>query len=238
MDNRLKYIRQFCDTHYPATDGEDFWPSNLPEAYLINRDKILADMPFSEEKYYSFDTLQEVIEDLELDDEALLDFIIFLYYHTFESSQNKFITYGSKVEEINKFITDNIDNPNLKITISTKGRGNSYTITKPNLIKGLFAVYRTNEPYVNYSIIRDDNPDTLRKLSYVIIKNLIDNLPITKTPNIRYSNKERLLCLCVLYLCDFLLGNPKIVCHNDNNIVFDKLMNDFEGTEIFLNTLA
>ncbi len=235
---------------------------------------------FTKEKFDAFEQIQECLEELKLttvehyaDDkekenklqgktinlnrqklsgQALFGFLVFLYYtvnRLFEEDTQ--IAYTDAIDEINRFITDNIEN-NLKIKL-TSGR-KSKEVSDPLLLKALFAVFNCKENYYHelsfeqqaayqdktittHTTLGEGAPfisrplsATERRKSYMIIKIIMEEVLQWNIIKNKYAPAETTLGLCLLHFCGFLLGDPTDVCDQNNAITLIKLMNDFKNT--------
>lgn len=186
-----------------------------------------------------------------LKSQALFGFLVFLYYtvnRLFEEDTQ--IAYTDAIDEINQFITDNINN-NLKIKL-TSGR-KSKEVTDPLLLKALFAVFNCKDKYYDdlpfeeqatyqgktittCTTLGNGSPfiarplsATERKKSYLIIKIIMEEVLQWDISRNKYAPAKTAVCLCLLHFCGFLLGDPTDVCDPNNAITLIRLFTDFKN---------
>lgn len=186
---------------------------------------------------------------------AFWGFLVFLYHSTNSYFANRFVSYNQELEEINDFIKKNLSKLKIKLTAGRKSK----EITDPLLLAGLFATFHCKDDYYKDMVIVNDvtvqdhcftyeaslgelSPlqqkplsVTERHKSYIIVKTIANELITDRPDKVKYTNKERLLYLCILHLCGYLLGEIEKVCHNENNATINNLLDTFEGTETVLN---
>ncbi len=189
-----------------------------------------------------------------LKSQALFGFLVFI----FDSVERRFkeesqTLYPYAIEEINRFITDNIDKK-LKIKL-TSGR-KSKEVTDPILLKSLFAVFNCKKEYYNDLIwekeinilgqpqtyrytFKDGSPLIPQKLSatkryksYLFIKIIMKEVLEWDITQTKYAPDKTALCLCLLHFCGFLLGDPTKVCDPSNAITLIRLLRDFKEEPI------
>ena len=237
--------------------------STIADKYMYYYDDIVVTLPkhFNEAEYNKFDILQQQIGNLNLDKQAFWGFIVFLYYSVNIYFKYKTISYSSKIKEINQFIKQSISSDNkLKVTL-TSGR-KKIEITDSVLITAILSALNSpenywqdimvkglhGEPVIGYTTdpIKLKNLDyawkepektTERKKSYWVIRLMLQYFFPDSGNVINYPQDISVLCLCVLHLCGFLLGQEHIVCDKDNIITLRKLLTDFDGTTINLRNI-
>lgn len=256
----MKYINDFCDKHFSYMDVDEYTGeptphySLVPDQFVNNYDKTLTTLPkhFNRKEYDNFKALQKQIQYFQLDKEAFWYFLVFLYSRTNSYFKNKWSSYGDKIKETNQFITAKI-NEGLKVTF-TSGR-RKIEITDPFILKSLFATFQLPENYwqdikivhpiikkgqwQNIVTLKEYNPAwvepeeaTERKKSYFVIKTIADELIHERPEGVAYTNQEKILYLCILYLCQYLIGDTTKEYTYKNVAPVSQLLKDFEGTEV------
>ena len=230
-----QYLIKFCDDNFPRFDLEFMGKSALPYLYFKQRNEILKSLPFKREHFNSFDILQESIKELNLNANALFEFIAFLY------NQIEFTIKTAKdIQELKQRILKKNTRDKLKYFAKTE-------IEKP--INNYFTFEITNS--YNYNIKEYSNFEnkksieqmyifnttyTNRHKQYMMVKNLEMGLPtVIRRNGVQYTNKERDFYLRIIYLCKYLYGNPENVCFTKyNSGTFNQLMRVFEPIDCSL----
>lgn len=252
-DKSLRYIKKYAHRYFPSLEYHELYlaqelkwvPSELPEKYISRREEILSELPFTKDHFNQLLPLQSAAQSLNLNPDALFEFIAFIYYSIELSDKYQIITYDAEIERINNVIRDNIDN--LVVTIKSKDaskRLNEHPIDDPELLKRLLAAF--NDSYTNKhrkdlllvksKSIKKKN-DTDRKKSYLLIKILKDNLPIKREDGVRLSNKENSLYTMILLLCKYIGEGKGVDYVSEEKRIVAKLLKDFEGTDTSLQFL-
>lgn len=230
-----QYLIKFCDDNFPRFDLEFKGKSALPYLYFKQRNEILKSLPFKREHFDSFDILQESIKELNLNANALFEFIAFLY------NQIEFTTDTAKdIQELKKLILKKEIRDKLKSIAKTD-------IEKPiktNITIEITDFYNYNVPeYLNCQNKKHieqtyifNTTYTNRHKQYMMIKNLEIGLPtVIRKNGVQYTNKERDFYLRIIYLCKYLYGNPEDVCFTKyNSGTFNQLMRVFEPIDCSL----
>lgn len=186
-----------------------------------------------------------------LKSQALFGFLVFIYYtvnHLFEEDAQ--IAYTDAIDEINQFITDNIDK---KLKIKLTAGKKSKEVKDLVLLKAMFAVFNCKKdyykditweeeitilgrPYTIQRTLRDGAPFIVRPLSatkryksYLFIKIIMEEVLEWDSTKTKYAPDKTALCLCLLHFCGFLLGDPTKVCDPSNAITLIRLFADFKN---------
>lgn len=236
-----------------------YYNSVVADRYMYYYDDILATLPkhFNEAEYYKFKCLQKQIEYFNLDKEAFWGFLVFLYHAANIFLKRKGISYGEKIKEINQFIKKSACSDNgLKITL-TSGR-KKIEITDSVLVTAILSTFNCpenywqdimvkglhSEPIIGYTTApvklkdldytwKEPEEATERKKSYFVIKTIADELIPERPQGVTYTNQEKILYLCILYLCQYLIGDTTKEYTYKNVAPVSQLLKDFEGTETF-----
>ena len=156
--------------------------------------------------------------------EALFEFLIFLQYSIHKWCGYKFTELHKEINELNYFIKESGNS--LEITIRNTETSKSKIVKQKEIIKALLStVYASDIKYSMNNILKIQHEKgfyTRRHESYLLVKTLIDNLPIKKKEGVQFTNKERLLYLCILYLCGYQSGEEVQICNNENNVSFNQ----------------
>lgn len=237
--------------------------SVVPDRYMYYYNDIIAALPkhFNETEYYKFKCLQKQIEYFNLDKEAFWGFLVFLYHAADVFLKRKGISYGEKIKEINQFIKKSASSDNgLKITL-TSGR-KKIEITDSVLMTAILSTFNCPddywqnimvkglhcEPVTGYTTVpiklkdceytwKEPEEATERKKSYFVIKTIADELIHDRPEGVTYTNQEKILYLCILYLCQYLIGDTTKEYTYKNVAPVSQLLKDFEGTETFNGSL-
>ena len=230
-----QYLIKFCDDNFPRFDLEFMGKSALPYLYFKQRNEILKSLPFKREHFDSFDILQESIKKLNLNANALFEFIAFLYnqieftINTAKDIQElKQCILKKKIrDELKSIAKIDIEKPiktDITIEITDFYNYNIEDYSNFENKKSIEQMYIFNTTYTN------------RHKQYMMVKNLEMGLPtVIRRNGVQYTNKERDFYLRIIYLCKYLYGNPENVCFTKyNSATFNKLMRDFEPLDCSL----
>lgn len=229
IEEHIRYIRKYV-LRYPDFDGEEYSPSWYAFTYYNFREERIKQCRLSESEFFQFDILQSCISDLGLSPKATFDFIIFLWHELF-----KWLHYGSEErtgDKIFQIIERIKEHPDDRLELDIKVGKKHFTFFNEDFIKSIIANFTASD--LEASNLIEKSYPLKREIDYILIKTLLDNLPITykKEKKGAYSQSERTLGLCVLWLTgeiDHLKGDsPNIICSKFNNATFDKLMRDYK----------
>lgn len=233
MRLRLQYLRAYI-LKYPDFDGTDFLLSEEAFRHYLNRNDKLEFTFLSEEEFYNHRIIQKAIKDLGLLPEPTFDFILYLW-----DILKRWIYNGrrERVAERMKRLKTRIDqNPNDEISVDFSVGSKHFTFSNSDFIRVLLNHFDKADLLAGGLV--ENTRISKREADYILIKTLLDNLPILSL-NIRkkgtFSQAERNFGLSVLWLTGELNhhknDDPTPLCSNDNNATFDKLMRDFRGRQ-------
>lgn len=156
---------------------------------------------------------------------AFWTFTIFLHYAVDRYFENQWTSIGKEIQQTNRFIQKNINTLKLRLVSGKK----SIDIKNPDIIRGLLAIFHCKEDYykdmevvhqykINNKILFQDTKRlgdedplfekedkvTEREKSYIIIKNIADELIQFRPVGVQYTNDEKILYQYVLTMCGFL----------------------------------
>ena len=228
--DKIEYIRIYC-RKFPFFDEEDYQPLQAPFKYYYTRDSQLKELPFTEDEFNNFSLIQEAISKLGLQPQPTFEFIAFLFRIIKSWSEKQITTCGAKVNTILSLLKED---PEVKLSMNIKVNSKNIEFNNSAFIQSLLEFYMSNNLISQGLLERDPKRIRERTIQYLLVKTLLDNLPtkIDKPAEVKFIQAERDFALCTLYLCKLLLGDPTIVCTNNNNVTFDKLMRDFADFKI------
>lgn len=228
--DKIEYIRIYC-RKYPVFNGDDYQPLQAPFNYYYTRDSQLSELSFTEDEFNNFSLIQEAISKLGLQPQPTFEFIAFLFRIIKSWSENQITTCGAKVNTILSLLKED---PEAKLSMNIKVNSKNVEFNNSAFIQSMLEFYMSNNLRSQGLIELETKRVRERTIQYLLVKTLLDNLPIKidKPTEVKFIQAERDFALCTLYLCKLLLGDPAIVCTNNNNVTFDKLMRDFETFKI------
>lgn len=231
---RLKYLRQYI-LNYPDYDGEDYFISEEAfNHYKCRKDK-LEHTGLSETEFNQFEIMQKAITDMSLSPKPTFEFILYLWNILKEKRYSK--QNQTTVDDIFKSLTKRInDYPQDPISLDFHVGKKHFTFNNQAFIKAFISLYEKSG--ILAGGLTENLTQKEREIDYILLRTLLTNLPIKhkKGKKGTYSQAERNLCLCVLWLIGSInhkkKDNPDVSCHRDSNGIFDKLMKDFAYFEV------
>ncbi len=229
IEEHIRYIRKYV-LRYPDFDGEEYFPSWYAFTYYDFRDEWIKHCGLSESKFFQFDILQSCISDLGLSPKATFDFIVFLWHELF-----RWLHYGSKErtgDRLLRIIERIKERPDDRLELDIKVGKRHFTFCNETFIKSIISNFTASN--IEASNLVEKSYPLKREIDYILLKTLLDNLPIIykKEKKGAYSQQERTLGLCVLWLTGEIEhkkdDSPTIICSKFNNATFDKLMRDYK----------
>lgn len=207
--NNCQYLQEYIAGHK--------WGNDAVEKIFDTQARI--DREKNEERIF---TKKERIEARQ---KAFWVFTVFLHYAVDRYFENQWTSVGREIQQTNRFIQKNINTLKLRLVSGKK----SVDIENADIIKGLLAVFNCEEDYYkNMQVVHqykvngkvlfqetkrlcDEDPlfekedkVTERGKSYIIIKNIADEIIPFRPAGVQYTNDEKILYQYVLILCGFL----------------------------------
>lgn len=200
--------------------------------YYYQRDRFLKVTKLSYQDFLNHELLQQSIKELELNPDAVFEFILFLSYYYGLRADLKFSSY-EQLSKLKQALQEEYSEASMEVVVN----GKHYKFSNSYFIKSLFSNIDSDK--FNYGIFSNNfeegsSREKIRALDYYLIKTLLDFLPIkSERKKGKYSQAERNFSLCVLNFLGRLQGDePEIICSQFNNATFDKLMRDFKDIDI------
>lgn len=200
--------------------------------YYYQRERFLKITGLSYERFLDHTLLMEAIEALGLEPEPVFEFILFLCYYYHLRGDLRY----SPVEQLEK-LQKALENEGVSARMDVTVDGKHFKFNNSSFVKALICAVK-NDVFSAGSFKNNFDEgsfrDKTRALDYYIVKTLLDYLPIRNgRKKGRYTQSERNFSLCVLNFCGRLQGDElDIICSQFNNATFDKLIRDFQGTQI------
>lgn len=221
---RLQYIRKYT-LKYPDFDGETYFPSISATTYYDSREKNIEFVGFTEKDFFLIKEMTKAVNDLGLSSEATFELIVFLW-----KELKKWKDYGSiewvskKIKRIFKLINDK---PNVTLKLDVKVDKKHVKFNNSDFIKSLFAVYL----HADVQDYVENTRPKKREIDYILIKTLLDNLPIKCEKKGKYTQAERNLALSALWLTGEIIHgkfDSPIDSETFSNGSFDSLIRDYK----------
>ncbi len=181
--------------------------------------------------------------------EAFWAFTVFLHYAVDRYFTNQWTSISQEIQQTNEFIQKNIKTLKLRLVSGKK----SIDVSNENIIKGLLATFHCKGEYYKDMEIEHrtmlngkvffqqtqqlreydpmfvkENKVTEREKSYIIIKNIADELMPPKPIGVQYTNDEKILYQYVLILCGFIQREVSKEFTYRDTAETSKLLRDFK----------
>lgn len=251
-DKRMKYVKDYCYKYY-SYEGMEFgefvsYESMIPDKFAHWYDDIVNRLPkhFNEKEYAGFETLQKYIGYFGLDKDAFWVFLVFMYQAIECSVTEEWIPVDKELENIYKFVEENWGK--LRVQISTTDNKKLPIIEDLEVLRWIF-VMRNSDQIRKFhddwmpAVRKTDNKVTTRKKSYIMVKTIAEELVVNSQvmkdnpKKGAYTNNERVFYLCILYLCNYLVGDLTKAYNYTNTAPVNQLLRDFKEEDVRLKTL-
>lgn len=200
--------------------------------YYYQRQRFIEKTGLLYEDFLKHQPLISACESLSLDPEPTFEFILFLKYYFNLRADLRFSPI-EQLEKLKEALSAQDTNSRMDVTVN----GKHFKFENSRFIKRFFAQIKSSDfksgAFCN-NFDEGGSREKIRALDYYLVKTLLDYLPI-KNRSLRgqYSQAERNFGLSVLNFCGRLVGDDiELLCSQDNNVTFDKLMRDFRGIKI------